>query len=339
MKKLGPRGLDVAPPSSDGGSKKLVLYVEDEAENREVTELRLRDRFELVWATNDREACSMIQKHHERLYAILMDIQLKGSQLDGIQLTKLLRGEPLSGTPQHAQGLPVLDIPIIFVTAYGARYTEEQLLAVGGTHVVTKPVDFVDLTLALANARARSVLRKLDPPRLDRFAKDSQTGLFNDKYFQTALSTELSLSPKGPLGLLLVEVDAFDKYCERLGQAQGDRLLRQVGSMLVDKLEGVKLKVRGRATDVVCRYGNGFAILMPSVDQAMVRARAESIRTGVEEYPFTGREEQPGRAVTVSIGAACLPLNAATKEELVEAATAALAASKRVGRSRVEMAK
>jgi CheY-like chemotaxis protein len=138
--------------------------VEDEAENRDVTELRLRDRFELVWAATDREACSMVHKHADRLYAILMDIQLKGSQLDGIQLTKLLRGEPLSAVPPHAQGLPTLDVPIIFVTAYGSRYTEDQLLAVGGTAVVPKPVDFVDLTLALANARAESVLRKLGGP-------------------------------------------------------------------------------------------------------------------------------------------------------------------------------
>lgn len=337
MKKIAPKGPDNAPSSSEG-ARKLVLYVEDEVENRDVTELRLRDRFELLWAATDREACSMVQKHGEKLYAILMDIQLKGSQLDGIQLTKLFRGEPLSGVPQHAQGLPVLDVPIIFVTAYGSRYTEDQLLAVGGTAVVTKPVDFVDLTLALANARARSVLRKLDPPRLDRFARDTLTGAYNDKYFQTAITTELSLSPKGPLGLLLIEIDALDKYSDRLGVAQGDRLVRQIGSVLLDKLEGVKLKVRGRATDVVCRYGAGFAILMPSVDPAMVRARAESIRTAIEEYPFTGREEQPGKAVTVSIGAACLPQNAASKDDLVEAATSALATAKRA-RNRVEMPK
>jgi diguanylate cyclase (GGDEF)-like protein len=335
LKKLGSKTPDLAPPPP-GGARKLVLYVEDEAENRDVTELRLRDRFELLWATSDREACSMIQRYHDRLYAILMDIQLKGSQLDGIQLTKLLRGEPLSGVPQHAQGLPVLDVPIIFVTAYGTRYTEEQLLAVGGTAVVTKPVDFVDLTLALANARARSVLRKLDPPRLDRSAKDAATGVFNDKHFQTALSTEVSLSPRGPLGLLLIQIDALDKYTERLGSTQADRLLRQIGSLLADKLDGVKPRVRGRGTDVVCRYAGGFAILMPSADPGMVRARAESIRSAIEEYPFTGREEQPGRAVTVSIGAACLPQHGAGKEDLLATASLSLAAAMRF-RNRVEM--
>lgn len=337
MKKIGSKGPENAP-SSSGGARRLVLYVEDEVENRDVIELRLRDRFELLWAATDREACSMVQKHGERLYAILMDIQLKGSQLDGIQLTKLFRGEPLSGVPPHAQGLPALDVPIIFVTAYGSRYTEEQLLAVGGTAVVTKPVDFVDLTLALANARARSVLRKLEPPRPDRFAKDTLTGAFNDKYLQTAITSELSLAPKGPLGLLLLEIDALDKYSERLGPAQGDRLLRQIGSVLLDRMEGAKLSVKGRATDVVCRHGSGFAILMPKADQAMVRARAESIRSAIEEYPFTGREEQPGRAVTVSIGAACLPQNAAGKDDLILAAATALSAAKRA-KNRVEMAK
>jgi diguanylate cyclase (GGDEF)-like protein len=337
LKKLEPKGPEAPPASSDGG-KKLVLYVEDEVENREVTELRLRDRFELLWATNDREACAMIAKHHERLYAILMDIQLKGSQLDGIQLTKLLRGEALAAVPPHAQGMPVVDVPIIFVTAYGARYSEEQLIAVGGTHVVSKPVDFVDLTLALANAHARSVLRKLDPPRVDRFAlKDPLTGLYNDKYFQTALVTEISLSQKRALGLLLIDIDSFAKYNERCGQSQGDRLLRQVSALLTDKAEGAKVKVR--LTDVVCRYGGGFAIIMPGAEAAAVRARAESVRAAIEEFPFAGREGQPGGAVTVSVGGASLTQTSTGKEALIEAAMQALATAKRTGRNHVEIAR
>jgi diguanylate cyclase (GGDEF)-like protein len=339
LKKLGPKGPEAPPASSDGG-KKLVLYVEDEAENREVTELRLRDRFELLWASNDREACAVIAKHHERLYAILMDIQLKGSQLDGVQLTKLLRGEALAAVPPHAQGMPVVDVPIIFVTAYGASYSEEQLIAVGGTHVVTKPVDFVDLTLALANAHARSVLRKLDPPRVDRFAlKDPLTGLFNDKHFQTALVTEISLSQRRALGLLLIDIDSLAKYNERCGQSQGDRLLRQVSALLTDKAEGAMVKVRARVTDTVYRYGGGFAIIMPGAEAAAVRARAESIRAAIEEFPFAGREGQPGGAVTVSIGAAVLTQTSTGKDALIEAASQALAQAKRTGRNHVEMAR
>src|SRR5262249_20735406 len=96
------------------------------------------------------------------LYAILMDIQLKGSKLSGTELTQLFRGElPGEARPTFASDLPLVTAPIIFVTAYGEAYTEEQFRAMGGDRVINKPVHFVKLTLALANARARDVLRTL----------------------------------------------------------------------------------------------------------------------------------------------------------------------------------
>jgi CheY-like chemotaxis protein len=88
-----------------------------------------------------------------------MDIQLRGSSLDGIQLTKLFRGKlPMSELPPYALGCPVLPIPILFVTANGNQYSEETLMAAGGSFTITKPVDFLKLTLALASASVRQVL-------------------------------------------------------------------------------------------------------------------------------------------------------------------------------------
>lgn len=338
LKKLGTKGQDTSVPASEAG-KRLVLYVEDEEENREVTALRLRDRFELLWATNDREACALILRYHSRLYAILMDIQLKGSQLDGIQLVRLLRGEPLSHLPSYAQGLPTLDVPIIFVTAYGARYTEEQLLAFGGTHVVTKPVDFVNLTLALANAHARSALEKLDAPRPERSSlRDLTTGLYTEKYVSTAIAAELLAGSKRPLSLMIMDIDAMDKFNERFGQTHRDRILKQIANILHDRGEHLKIRVRGRTSDIACRYGAGFALILPGVDQAGAKARAESLRATVEEYPFAFRETQPGGAMTISIGLATLPQNASTKEELIDAAAKALAQAKQVGGNRIVLA-
>jgi CheY-like chemotaxis protein len=129
----------------------VVLYVEDEAPNRDVAAFRLRDRCELHCAEDSRTACDLMCRLSERLGAILMDIQLRGSDLDGIALTKLARGtlRP-EERPPYAAGMPVVTVPIFFVTAYGDRYSEKELLAAGGTQVLHKPVDFVALMGALA---------------------------------------------------------------------------------------------------------------------------------------------------------------------------------------------
>src|SRR5437879_271730 len=96
-----------------------ILYVEDEDENWTVAELRLRGRFHMVRAATDEEACQAVRDHGHSLHTVLMDIQLKGSQLDGIKLCRLFRGA-LEGAdlPPYARGCPTITAPIIFVTAY-----------------------------------------------------------------------------------------------------------------------------------------------------------------------------------------------------------------------------
>lgn len=152
------RGLPRALPT--------ILYVEDEDENWKVTEMRLRDRYHLVRAVDDQEACRLAHSVGPKLYAVLMDIQLKGSRLDGIQLCRLFKGklstDQRRDLPPYAADVPELQAPLFFVTAYGARYQEEELKAAGATWLITKPVDFVRLTLALANVSAKAAFHQLD---------------------------------------------------------------------------------------------------------------------------------------------------------------------------------
>jgi serine phosphatase RsbU (regulator of sigma subunit)/CheY-like chemotaxis protein len=135
-----------------GPESELVLYVEDDADNWRVTRARLRRRFRLVWARTAREACELVRTHGEQIFAILMDIELKGSDLDGIQLTRLIRGTfAREQAPSYARDVPVLDrVPIFFVTAYGPQYPEDELIAAGGDRRLTKPVDFAELSLSLS---------------------------------------------------------------------------------------------------------------------------------------------------------------------------------------------
>ena len=157
MKPIAP-----GPPAGKAAPSLQVLYVEDELANWEVAELRLRSKYDLRWAKSDAEACEAVQKAGERLHAILMDVQLKGSTLDGLQLTRLFRGKlPLADQPSYARGLPVLSCPIFFVTAYGNLHSPIEMDAAGGNGHVPKPIDFFKLTLLLANASARRAIETL----------------------------------------------------------------------------------------------------------------------------------------------------------------------------------
>jgi CheY-like chemotaxis protein len=150
-------GVISTPPARP---KKLMplLYVEDNDDNWHVTELRLSRSYDLVRAKTDREACAILAQA-TNLYAILMDVELGGSRLNGIQLTKLIRGTlPRAELPEYAQKVPLLEVPVLFVTAYGNAYPRAELLACGADDVLSKPINFTQMNVALANLYINRVL-------------------------------------------------------------------------------------------------------------------------------------------------------------------------------------
>jgi two-component system sensor histidine kinase BarA len=159
MKKLPP-DQKLAPDQKLEPKQKLprVLYVEDNEDNWRVTELRVSRSYDLVHARTDREACAILRQPG-KLYAILMDIELGGSLLNGIQLTQLIRGKlPQRLIPDYARDVPRSAVPVLFVTAYGDVYPRSELLAAGADDVLAKPVDFTRLNLTLARLYINRVL-------------------------------------------------------------------------------------------------------------------------------------------------------------------------------------
>lgn len=160
--------VSLYPPSPSGRPDRrsleqrgCLLYVEDDDENWNVAELRLGDEFELVRAPSSREACRIMKARAGEVIAVLMDIELRGSELNGIDLTALFRGTRLNkALPDYAQGVPTFTRPIIFVTAHNARYSDVELMLFGADQVIPKPVNFTTLTMALQSIQYAPAVRK-----------------------------------------------------------------------------------------------------------------------------------------------------------------------------------
>lgn len=149
--KKAPPGTAAAP-----GRKRRILYVEDEDVNWEIASRRLRDAYDISRACNAREAFEKLEGL--AFDVILMDIQLQDSEMDGIAITKSLRqidgvALPAYANPDILRKVP----PIIFVSAYTARYDKKILRTYGGDDLIAKPVDFTVLSLTLTRIIARSV--------------------------------------------------------------------------------------------------------------------------------------------------------------------------------------
>jgi diguanylate cyclase (GGDEF)-like protein len=165
--------------------------------------------------------------------------------------------------------------------------------------------------------------------------RDGLTGLYNHRFFQEALNTELARAARygNSVGLVFLDVDHFKNYNDTNGHPAGDELLRQLARILVATDD---VRYRGRVSDIAARYGGEeFVVILPMTDLAGTTLRAERIREMVADHPFAHREKQPLGHVSVSAGVAAYPLQAADKVSLIQAADDALLLAKRTGRNRV----
>ncbi len=162
---------------------------------------------------------------------------------------------------------------------------------------------------------------------------DALTGLANRRHFTRVLDAEWerALRSGRSITVLMIDVDRFKSYNDHYGHPGGDECLRLVAETLARATRGV--------TDVACRYGGEeFVVILPEADLTAARAVAERARTAVADLRLPHVACDAG-IVTVSVGvAAVVPSPAATSEDLVAAADAALYRAKENGRNRVHCA-
>ena len=138
---------DATPTKKQG----VLLLVEDERDNVMVAQLQLRKRYDVLVAMSDEEACRHLRESASKIDAVLMDIQLRGSSLDGLELARAMRKDgELDPLPDFARDLPgaCANIPILFVTAF-ANNEGVDFESVTACSVVGKPINFSELNLKL----------------------------------------------------------------------------------------------------------------------------------------------------------------------------------------------
>jgi diguanylate cyclase (GGDEF)-like protein len=151
---------------------------------------------------------------------------------------------------------------------------------------------------------------------------DSLTGVSNRRMFDRALARELARARRehGSVSLLLLDIDHFKCFNDSHGHQAGDEALRGVAAALLGET---------RQVDLVARYGGEeFAAILPGCPPGESLQIAERILN-------SARELRAAAPITVSIGAATFPQDAADLEGLLRAADEALYSSKRAGRDRV----
>lgn len=160
--------------------------------------------------------------------------------------------------------------------------------------------------------------------------KDELTGLLNRRGFNSQLRFEMQRRDRtrSALSLLMLDVDLFKQFNDRLGHPAGDACLRAIAEVL-------RTSIR-RVTDTAARVGGEeFAVILAATETSGALQVGLAIQHAVETLGIV-HPDSPYAHVTISIGVGTIPAGSlAEPVELLEAADRALYASKRGGRNRV----
>ena len=180
---------------------------------------------------------------------------------------------------------------------------------------------------------------KIANAELEKLAlRDGLTGLYNHRFFQEALTTELARAARygNAVSLVFLDVDHFKNYNDLCGHPAGDELLRQLARILTATEESPEVRFRGRLSDIAARYGGEeFVILLPMTEKPGAVVRAERIREMIAGHAFAHRDVQPSGFISVSVGVSAYPQDAVDKVTLIKLADEAMFTAKRSGRNRV----
>ncbi|SHO51720.1 sensor domain-containing diguanylate cyclase [Desulfopila aestuarii] len=191
----------------------------------------------------------------------------------------------------------------------------------------------LELTQAKRNAEQMAVeLKKANDSLRDLALRDGLTGLYNHRYFQDALASQLESSKRygHMVALLLIDIDFFKKINDTHGHPVGDTVLQEISTLLVKLV---------RNCDIVARYGGEeFAVILPETGITGAKVLAHRVRRGVEQHQI--KHGDIPIPITISIGVASSESSGAeiSRSMLITQCDQALYEAKHNGRNRVEVA-
>lgn len=221
-------------------SKEFVLLVDDEESVRLLVSAMLSHlRFQHYVVSSALDAMRELTKKTHTL--LLTDIKLPDK--DGLELIRHTREE-------------YPDVCIIAMTGYATEYAYIDVINAGATDFINKPFIVEELEAKLKRALIERNIRW----ELSRLSvTDPLTGLYNQRQFYSRLKDEMIRAERqnSHLSLIMMDLDDFKKFNDQKGHLAGDEILKEVGSIINEKIR--------QGVDSAYRYGGDeFSIILIS---------------------------------------------------------------------------
>jgi len=294
-----------------------ILVVDDDPLIRDLVAESIRLAGYEVDTSEDGEEA--LEKNAVRSYDLIVtDMKLPG--LDGLSLIRKLKTD-------------ATDTDVIVITGYGTIENAVECMRAGALDYLIKPFSVDQIQVSVNRAVEHRELRRraieLEVYRELSYI-DPLTGIYNRRFFDEILETEIqkSIREETPLVLVMIDIDDFKSYNDANGHQQGDAALEKVARVF---------KATCRSYDIVARYGGEeFAIIFPGAPKEHALELGKRIVTEVGTTRFEGGEHLAhSGSLTVTVGVACFPEHANDAQELISHADQALYLAKNRGKNTI----
>ncbi|KKM95659.1 hypothetical protein LCGC14_1186010 [marine sediment metagenome] len=183
----------------------------------------------------------------------------------------------------------------------------------------------------------------------ERIIRDGLTNLYDKKYFNDRLNSEIQRSHvfNRVFSLILFEIDDYEEYVKNNGRAQADELLRWIGEVL--RMNVRRSEVRPvYEFDVAAYLDNAeFVILLPETgaeekrDEVDIKSDAQIFASGAvtlaEHITSTIKSSKftYGEDVTVSASIVSFPIDGKDADKLLDAAQKGLRLAQNTGKNKI----
>ena len=223
----------------------------------------------------------------------------------------------------------VLTLFVVFISIYFRTRLQQTEIARQKQFVLTLEQQVKEKTASL-NTKASDLIAANKQLEVLTY-QDGLTGLYNRRYFDKQLTTEINrhFRQKQPLSLILCDIDHFKLFNDFYGHQQGDNCLKQVAQCICTNV--------ARMSDANCRYGGEeFAIILPNTSVEQSTLVAERLCFAIENMKIPHEKSKTSSFVTLTIGVVTIPPEQTTSvDSIVGSADKALYLGKRNGRNKV----
>jgi diguanylate cyclase (GGDEF)-like protein len=293
-------------------SQNRILIIDDCIETIQLLGSMLRNHAQILFATDGASGIDMARQHQP--HVILLDVNMPA--MDGHAVCSVLQSNSRTR-----------DCAIIFVTADASMENEVAGLDAGAVDFIAKP-----LNAAVVRARVRThQIQRREAAALQRLATiDGMTGLYNRRYFDEQLETEVLRHRRRveSLSLAFIDIDHFKLYNDHHGHQAGDICLKRIAA-------AIKGATR-RPGEIAARYGGEeFVVILPSTTAAEAGRFGEWVCSHVRQLEILHGASGIAGNVSISVGIGSLvPRGEGSGYQLVDLADKALYQAKSEGRNR-----